>query len=63
MLVKNSNNNILVEGKLSGNLMHVKFSKYAKHEHLKKKQSDIINACLQSYNLVKIVLMSRVYKK
>ena len=28
-----------------------------------KKQSDIINACLQSYNLVKIVLMSRVYKK
>ena len=52
-----------MEGKLSGNLMHVKFSKYAKHEHLKKKQSDIINACLQSYNLVKIVLMSRVYKK
>ena len=51
-----------MEGKLSGNPMHVKFSKYAKQEHLKKKQSDIINACLQSYNLV-IVLMSRVYKK
>ena len=43
--------------------MHVKFYKYAKQEHLNKKQSDIINACLQSYNLVKIVLMSRVYKK
>jgi hypothetical protein len=43
--------------------MHVKFSKYAKHEDIKNpKQSDIINACLQSYNLV-IVLMSRVYKK
>jgi len=54
---------ILVEGKLSGNLPHVKFSKYTKQEHLKKKkQSDIKNACLQSYNLV-IILMSRVYKK